>query len=129
MGMEENLPLNTFTSLSEAPMPHHFCRPFHHPIGVFVLIVGAYLVALSPALLWPSYLDSPVGVLVALPYLSVYLFHALGVPGLLVNDGACGWGWCAPKIFGWCFITAFWLGLAWWAALGVVRWRARGAAS
>ncbi|WP_398311954.1 hypothetical protein [Zoogloea sp.] len=103
-------------------MTHHF----HRPIAVFAFLVGAYFLVLSPALFWPSYLDSPVGVLVALPYLSVYLFHALGVPGLLVNDGACGWGWCAPTVFGWCFIVAFWLGLAWLVALGLVRWRGRG---
>jgi len=105
---------------------HHFRRILHRPIAVFAFLVGAYFLVLSPALFWPSYLDSPVGVLVALPYLSVYLFHALGVPGLLVNDGACGWGWCAPTVFGWCFITAFWLGLAWLVALGLVRWRGRG---
>ena len=56
-------------------MTHHFRRP----IAVFAFLVGAYLLVLSPAFLWPSYLDSPVGVLVALPYLSVYLFHTLGV--------------------------------------------------
>ena len=55
-------------------MTHHF----HRPIAVFAFLVGAYFLVLSPALFWPSYLDSPVGVLVALPYLSVYLFHALG---------------------------------------------------
>ena len=103
-------------------MTHHF----QHPIAVFAFLVGAYLLVLSPALLWPSYLDSPGGVLGALPYLAVYLFHTLGVPGLLVNDGACGWGWCAPTVFGWCFIVAVWLGLAWVVALGLVRWRGRG---
>jgi len=53
---------------------HHF----RHPIAVFAFLIGAYFLVLSPALLWPSYLDSPVGVLVVLPYLSVYLFHVSG---------------------------------------------------
>ena len=93
--------------------------------GVFGAILAAYALALLPALFVEGYLDSPVGVLALLPYLSVYLFHTLGVPGLLVNGGACGWGWCAPTVFGWVFVGAVWLAPVW----GVAHLLARGCAA
>jgi hypothetical protein len=77
------------------------------------IIVVLYFLLLSPGLIWPGYLDSPVGLLVAIPFLSVYLFHRIGIPFLLEHNGACGWGWCAPTIFGWVFICVFWLIIAW----------------
>jgi hypothetical protein len=80
------------------------------------MVVGAYVLLLLPALLWPHYLDSAVGIVVAIPYLSIYLFNGIGIPGLLQNDGACGFGWCAPTLFGWIFLCAFWLLLAWLVA-------------
>jgi hypothetical protein len=79
-------------------------------LAVFILI---YFLMLSPGLIWPEYLDTPVGLLVAIPFMSVYLFHLMGVPFLLENNGACGWGWCAPTVFGWIFISVFWLLMAW----------------
>lgn len=88
---------------------------------IFVVIVAAWATLLLPGLVWPAYLDSPVGVLAVVPYLSIYLFHGLGVPGLLQHAGACGWGWCAPTMFGWTFLVVFWLGVAWLLALGLVR--------
>jgi hypothetical protein len=57
--------------------------------------------------------------LALLPFLSVYLFHSLGVPGLLANGGACGWGWCAPTVLGWLLVGGVALGLLWVLALGV----------
>lgn len=85
-------------------------------LKVMTIIVAVYLAALLPALVWDGYLDSPVGLLVVFPYLSVYLFHSLGVPGLLQQAGACGWGWCRPTLFGWVFMATFWLAVAWIAA-------------
>jgi len=61
----------------------------------------------------------PVFALLAGPFISVYLFHSLGIPGLLEHDGHCGWGWCAPTTFGWVFLGMFWLGLAWLLAAGI----------
>ncbi len=87
----------------------------------FAVAVGAYGLLVAPGLVWPSYLDSPVGVVVAVPYLSIYVFHSLGVPKLLEHDGACGWGWCAPTTFGWVFLVAVWLGVAWLGASLVAR--------
>jgi hypothetical protein len=89
-------------------------------LGIMLLV---HVLLLLPAKFWPGYLDSPVGVFLAAPYLSVYLFHGLGVPGLLQNDGACGWGWCAPTNFGWTFVGVFWVGLAWLVARGITALR------
>lgn len=96
--------------MSTSPAPS---RPRLRTGGIFALIVGVYALVLLPGLWWPGYLDSPIGLLAAGPYLSVYLFHGLGVPGLLQNGGLCGWGWCAPTLFGWGFLGAVWGGLAW----------------
>lgn len=79
----------------------------------FAAIVVLCAALLAPALFWDGYLDSPLGVVAVMPYLSIYLFHAAGIPGLLQNGGACGWGWCAPTLFGWIFLVAVWLGIAW----------------
>jgi hypothetical protein len=86
----------------------------------FLAVVIAFFVLLaSPGLVWPGYLDSPAGLIVAIPFLSIYLFHSIGIPGLLENQGACGWGWCAPTLFGWGFLCAFWLLVAWLLAWGL----------
>ncbi len=86
-------------------------------------MVAAYALAMLPVLFVDNYLQSPIGVLVYVPYLSVYLFDWLGVPWLLVDGGTCGWGWCAPSWFGWVFVAAAWAGLAWLAAW-VLTWGA-----
>lgn len=85
----------------------------------FAAMVAMFLLLTLPALLWPSYLDSPVGLIVAVPYLSIYLFHKIGIPGLLEHNGLCGWGWCAPSTFGWIFLFTFWLLIAWLLAWGI----------
>jgi hypothetical protein len=79
-------------------------------LAAFVVI---YFLLLIPGFFWPQYLDSPVGLIAAIPMLSVYLFHTIGIPFLLENNGACGWGWCAPTLFGWVFTGVFWLGALW----------------
>jgi hypothetical protein len=77
------------------------------------------LMLLAGGLLWviaalvASHTDSPVGFVLLAPLLAVYLFHKLGVPGLLEHDGLCGWGWCNPTIFGWVFAAGLLLLCAW----------------
>ncbi len=88
-----------------------------------VIIIAIYVLLLSPGLIWPAYLDSPVGLFAAIPFLSVYLFHKIGIPFLLENNGACGWGWCAPTVFGYVFIVIFWLLIAWLLAWFIVNVR------
>jgi hypothetical protein len=88
-------------------------------LKTLALILAIYGLLLLPALIWPSYLDSPAGVLLLIPMLSVYLFHKAGVPGLLEHDGLCGWGWCSPTVFGWLFVAIFWLAVAWLVAWGL----------
>ena len=82
-------------------------------------LIGLFALLVSPALFWPGYLDSPAGLIVAVPFLSIYLFHQFGIPGLLEHNGACGWGWCAPSLAGWAFLLLLWGGLAWLAARGL----------
>ncbi len=88
-------------------------------LKVFFLLLAGYCLLLAPAAFRPSYLDSPLGLLLAGPYLCIYLFHGLGIPGLLQHDGHCGWGWCAPTSFGWFFLGAFWGAVVWLMAAGI----------
>jgi hypothetical protein len=92
---------------------------------IFFILVAVYVAALLPALAWEGYLDSPAGLLVAVPYLSIHVFHWLGVPGLLEHAGLCGWGWCAPTWFGWAFLALVWLGVGWLVAWLIVSIAAR----
>lgn len=82
-------------------------------LKLLVLILAVYGLLLLLVLARPPYLESPIGLLVIVPGLSVYVFHKLGIPGLLEHNGLCGWGWCAPTAFGWLFIVVFWLAIAW----------------
>lgn len=86
-------------------------------LTIFAIILATYGLLAIPAFLWPAYADSPAGLLLAIPFLSVYVFHTIGIPGLLEHDGLCGWGWCSPTAFGWLFLIGFWLAAAW-----VVAW-------
>jgi len=82
-----------------------------------------------PAYVGPAFLEPMASFVVLPPLLSVYLFHKLGIPGLLEHNGACGWGMCAPTPFGWVFLAVFWLGIAWLAAWGLARLTARSPSS
>ncbi len=88
-------------------------------LKLLALILAGYGLLLLPATIWPSWLDSPAGVLLMAPWLSVYMLHGAGVPGLLQHNGLCGWGWCSPTITGWLVAAAFWLGTSWLVAWGI----------
>lgn len=77
------------------------------------ILLFIYFALWVPSIFWPSYLDSPFGLIAAIPYLSIYLFHGIGIPGLLENNGACGWGWCTPTLWGWVFLFIFWTLVTW----------------
>ena len=85
----------------------------------YFLIIFIYIILWLLVNIWPKYLDSSLGLIIAFPLLSIYLFNAIGIPGLLQNDGACGWGWCSPTIFGWIFLVTFWLVVVWFIAKGI----------
>ena len=72
------------------------------------LVITLQVLLALPGLVWPRYLDSPIGLALVAPYFSAYILHAIGVPGLLQNNGACGWGWCAPSVLGWLVIFLTW---------------------
>ena len=86
-------------------------------LRILALLVAAYALILLPGYFNPAYLDSAIGILLLIPLLSVYLFDQLGIPGLLLNNGLCGGGWCAPSLLGWMLaalvgLLPLWL-LAW----------------
>lgn len=93
-------------------------------LRILLLLWLGYGLLCLPAVVWPAYLDSPVGLVIAVPYLSIYLFNMLGVPGLLQNGGMCGWGWCAPSLFGWLFLGVVWLSASWLLACVIERFSA-----
>ncbi len=87
----------------------------------FVAIVMVHLLIVAAFLLWPSLLETPLGLLAWLPFLGVYLLSMAGVPWLLANNGVCGWGWCAPSVLGWLALAVLWLALMWWL-VGALAW-------
>lgn len=88
-------------------------------LKVFFLLLAVYGLLVLPAYLGLAFLEKTSGFLVMIPYLSIYLFNQLGIPGLLEHGGQCGWGWCSPTAFGAVFIIAFWLGTMWLLAWGL----------
>ena len=88
-------------------------------------LVAAYFLLAAPAYVGPAALGEYSAVVVMPVMLSLHLFNRLGVPGLLENDGLCGWGWCGPTAFGLVFLALFWLAVAWLAAWGLARLFAR----
>jgi hypothetical protein len=94
-------------------------------VPAFAILVAAYIALALPAYVGPAFLEEFSSYLVLFTILSLYIPHRLGVPGLLEHNGACGWGWCAPTVFGWIFLALFWLGVAWLLAWGIASLIAR----
>ena len=90
-------------------------------LGILAVLLAGYGLLVIPAYWGPSYLEEISSHFVMVPFLSIYAFHKLGIPGLLESHGACGWGWCSPTAFGWAFLVAFWIAAAWLIAWGVAR--------
>ncbi|ACR14787.1 hypothetical protein TERTU_3772 [Teredinibacter turnerae T7901] len=61
----------------------------------------------------PVYMSAPYAVLGFIQTMPVYLLNSIGFPGLLLNNGQCGWGWCSPSTFGYCALLVFWLIVLW----------------
>lgn len=88
-------------------------------------LVAAYVLLAAPAYMGPAALGEYSSLIVMPVILSLYVFDRLGMPGLLENDGLCGWGWCGPTAFGLLFLILFWLAIAWLAAWALARVLAR----
>lgn len=93
---------------------------------IALVLVGGYALVTLPAYLWSGYLETPLGWIAFAPFLVVYALHALGVPGMLQNDGACGWGWCAPTALGWLAAGAVCLLALWLLAMLIASAISRG---
>ena len=94
-------------------------------LKILAALLGGYALLVIPAYWGPSYLAEISGYFVMVPILSIYVFHKLGIPGLLEHHGACGWGMCSPTAFGWAFLGLFCLAVAWLVAWGLARLTAR----
>ena len=90
-------------------------------IRILAILLAAYVVLVVCAYWGPSSLAAIGSYFVMVPLLSVFVFHKVGIPGLLENNGACGWGWCAPTVFGWALLAFFWTGVVWLAAWALAR--------
>ena len=64
----------------------------------------------------PSYLSAPYAVLGLVQAIPVYILDSMGIPGLLQNNGHCGWGWCGPTVFGYVVLVMFWVAIVWFIA-------------
>ncbi len=85
------------------------------------VIIASYALLWLPLLFLPTYLNTTIGFIAVIPLLFVYLFHRVGVPGLLEYSGSCGWGWCSPTPFGWLLLLVFWFLVVWLLARFIVR--------
>jgi hypothetical protein len=94
-------------------------------LKILAALLTGYVLLVIPAYWGPSYLEELSSDFVMVPLFSIYIFHKIGIPGLLEHGGACGWGWCAPTAFGWAFLVLFWLGIAWSIAWGLACLTAR----
>jgi hypothetical protein len=94
-------------------------------LKILAVLVAVFVLLALPAYVGPRVLEAMSARVAMVPLLSVYLFHAAGVPGLLEHGGHCGWGWCNPTAFGFAFTAAFWLLAFWLAAWGLARLTAR----
>jgi hypothetical protein len=92
---------------------------------IFAILLAAYIALALPAYVGPAFLEEFSSYLVLFTVLSIHIPHRLGIPGLLEHEGACGWGWCAPTVFGWIFLALFWLSVMWLAAWAITRLIAR----
>ena len=90
-------------------------------LKIAAILLAGYALLVMPAYVGPEYLEGLSSYFAIAPLLSIYLFHKLGIPGLLEHNGACGWGWCSPTAFGWAFVVALWVGAAWLIAAGLSR--------
>jgi ribose/xylose/arabinose/galactoside ABC-type transport system permease subunit len=61
----------------------------------------------------PAYLTAPYAVLGLAQAIPVYILNGIGIPGLLQNNGHCGWGWCGPTVFGYVVLVIFWVVVVW----------------
>lgn len=97
-------------------------------LRILAALLAGYALLAIPAYWGPSYLEAMSSYAVIVPLFSIYIFHKLGIPGLLEHNGYCGWGLCSPTAFGWVFLAVFWVGVAWLISWGLARLTARSGA-
>ncbi len=88
--------------------------PLTRPDKVFVALLLGYYAIIALCLLSPKALSSPLGILMVPLVFASYLLFKAGIPWVLENAGACGWGWCMPTAAGFLlgsllFVPVLWL--------------------
>lgn len=94
-------------------------------LKILAVQVTGYVLLALPAYWGPAFLAEISSYIVIAPFLSIYIFHRLGIPGLLEHKGHCGWGLCSPTAVGWGYLVLFWVGVAWLIAWAVARLTSR----
>jgi hypothetical protein len=84
------------------------------------IIVVCYSALLVLGYLLPEELALPFRMLEVPLLFFVYAFHRVGIPGVLEQNGLCGWGWCEPTLFGWLLTVVCWLVVAYILARYIV---------
>jgi len=90
-------------------------------VKIFTGLWAAYALLSLPAWVGPAFLQELSSDIYLTPIWAVYIFHYLGVAGLVEHGGACGWSLCAPTAAGWAFLIVFWVGVACCVAWGLAR--------
>lgn len=90
-------------------------------LKIFLFILAVYILVWVPYVLLrdvlPDFLAAAYAVIGFLQVIPIYVFGNIGIPGLLVNDGSCGWSWCGPTSFGYVLLSIFWSLVAWLVSL------------
>ncbi len=86
---------------------------------ILLTLVVLYALLVSIGFYSDKYLNTDILRFVTFPFFFVYIFSNIGIPGLLENNGHCGWGLCEPTFFGWSFIFVFWLFILWLVSWGL----------
>jgi hypothetical protein len=88
-------------------------------LKILATLLAAFVLLGLPAYVGPDVLEPFSAYVVIVPAMSIYAFHAIGIPGLLEHQGYCGWGMCNPTTVGYVFVVAFWLAAFWFIAWGL----------
>lgn len=86
-------------------------------VKVLLAIAVAYAGVWLPYVVWRGNVPADLSALYAVfgfaHVIPVYILNSIGIPGLLQNNGHCGWGWCSPTVFGYVVLVIFWVVVVW----------------
>ena len=83
---------------------------------VFLILLLGYYAIIVLCMVSTKVSSSPFGIVLLPLIFLAYVFHNLGIPGVLQNNGVCGWGWCMPTIAGYLLGSILLVPLLWVAS-------------